>query len=103
MFARICWAAVVFAGGLHAADESVEKTIRDLYASSQAAVRDARTTGDLRKALDSFAPEWVGNMPAGETITLEFLLKEGASLLAIAPEKRPPLPQIDFVYIRGTG
>ena len=48
-------------------------------------------------------PEWVGNMPAGETLTLEFLRKEGEALLAIPLEKRPLPPRLDFLYIRETG
>src|SRR5882724_1877071 len=95
--------AVLFASGLAAADDNLEKTIRELYASSQAAVRNARTPDDIRQALATFAPEWVGHMPAGETITLEFPRKEAQGILAIPPEKRPLFPQIDFVYIRETG
>jgi hypothetical protein len=88
--------------GLFGADESVEKTIKDLYASSQAAVRTARTKEELARALDTFAPEWVGKPPAGETLTFADLLKEAEAGLAIPPEKRP-LPKVDFVYIRQTG
>jgi len=88
--------------GFYAADENVEQTIRALYDSSRAAAREARTKEDLRRALASFAPEWVGNMPAGETITLADLIKEGEAALPIPPEKRP-LPELDFVYIRETG
>jgi hypothetical protein len=87
---------------LFAAEENVEQTIRALYESSRAAAREARTKEDIQRALSSFAPEWVGNMPAGETITLADLYKEGESGLAIPPEKRP-MPQMDFVTIRETG
>jgi hypothetical protein len=88
--------------GLFAADESVEKTIKDLYASSQAAMRTARTNQELAQALGTFAPEWVGNMPSGETLTSADLTKEVEAGLAIPPEKRP-LPKMDIVYIRQTG
>jgi hypothetical protein len=88
--------------GLFAADESVEKTVKDLYASSQAAMRTARTKEELAQALRTFAPEWVGNMPAGETLTFADLTKEAEAGLAIPPEKRP-IPKMDFVYIRQTG
>jgi hypothetical protein len=87
---------------LAGADDSVEKTIKDLYAYSQAAIRKARTRDELARALDTFAPEWVGNMPAGETITFADLLKEAEGGLAIPLEKRP-LPKTDFVHIRQTG
>lgn len=66
------------------------------------AAREARTKEDLARAMSTFAPEWVGNMPAGETLTLADVLKEGESILAVPPEKRP-LPKLDFVYIRETG
>jgi hypothetical protein len=88
--------------GLMAADESVEKTIKDLYASSEAALRTARSKEELAAALRTFAPEWVGNMPAGETLTLADVQKEVEAGLAIPPEKRP-LPKRDFVYIKETG
>ena len=88
--------------GVVAAGESVEKTIKDLYASSEAVLRTARTTGELAPALHTFAPEWVGKMPAGETLTFADLQKEVESGLAIPPGKRP-LPKRDFVYIRETG
>jgi hypothetical protein len=87
---------------LFAADDSVEKTIKDIYASTQAILRTARTMDELARALDTFAPEWVGNAPAGETLTLADLQKEAEAGLAIPPEKRP-LPKMDFVYIRQTG
>ena len=99
---RFCTLLLFLTVGLGAADESVEQTIRGLYASSRAAAREARTKEDLSRALSTFAPEWVGNMPAGETITLADLYKEGESALDIPPEKRP-IPQMDFVYIRETG
>jgi hypothetical protein len=95
-------AVMLVCGSLSAADENAEKTIRELYASSQAAAREARTMDDVLRALSTFAPEWVGNMPAGETLTFADLVKEGQNGIAISPEKRP-LPQRDFVYIRQTG
>jgi hypothetical protein len=95
-------ALMLFSRGLAAADDNIEKTIRDLYASSQAAAREARTIEDIMRALSTFAPEWVGNMPAGETLTFADLVKEGQNGIAISPEKRP-LPQMDFIYIRQTG
>src|ERR1700730_1032016 len=99
---RILVTALLLCAGLFAYDEDVEKTIRDLYASSQKAAREARTKEDMRQALSTFAPEWVGNMPAGEIITLADVFKEAEAVLAIPPEKRP-LPELDFVYIRQMG
>ena len=99
---RLWIMTLLLSGGLCAADETVEQTIRALYASSRAAAREARTKEDMARALSSFAPEWVGNPPAGETITLADLIKEAEAALAIPPEKRP-MPQMDFVYIRETG
>jgi hypothetical protein len=87
---------------LSAADDGVEKTIRDLYAASQKILREARTKEDLARALSTFAPEWVGNMPAGETLTIADLVKEGEAGLAIPSEKRP-LPKMDILYIKETG
>jgi hypothetical protein len=96
--------AVLIWRSLLGADANVEKTIRDLYSSSDAAIREARTADDIKRALSTFAPEWVGNMPAGETLTLADLFKEGEAALAIPPEKRNALlPKMDLVYIRETG
>ena len=92
----------LFAMGIWAAEENVEKTIRDLYAASDSALRAVRTRKDLDQVLSTFAPEWVGNMPAGETITLADLVKEGEAALSIPPEKRS-LPEREFVYIKQTG
>jgi hypothetical protein len=89
-------------GNLLGADDSVEKTIKDLYASSREILRTARTKEDLARALSTFAPEWVGKMPAGETLTIADLIKEGEAGLAIPPESRPQ-PKMDFLYIRETG
>ena len=93
---------VGLSAGLGAADETVEQTIRGLYASSRAAAREARTTEELGRALRTFAPESVGNMPAGETITLADLYRGGRVRPGHPPENRP-IPQMDFVYIRETG
>jgi len=92
----------VFCVGSLAAAEDVTKTIKDLYAASRTTLRDARTRDDLERVFSTLAPEWVGSMPAGETLTIADLRKEAESALAIAPDKRP-LPQLDFVYIRETG
>ena len=99
---RVWIMTLMLSGGPAAADEKVEQTIRALDDSSRAAAREARTKEEMRRALGTFAPEWVGNMPAGETITLADLVKEAESALSIPPEKRP-LPEMDFVYIRETG
>lgn len=84
------------------AAEDIEKTIKDLYTSSQNAMREARTAADLPQLFSTFAPEWVGNPPAGETLTLADLKKEAESAFSIPPEKRP-IPKLEFVYIRETG
>src|SRR5438067_4384162 len=61
------WMMTLFlASAACAAEEGVEQTIRGLYTASRAAARDARTKEEMRRAFDTFAPEWVGNMPAGE-------------------------------------
>jgi hypothetical protein len=99
---RLLVISFLIASASCAAENSVEQTIRGLYESSRAAARNARTREEMRRALDTFAPEWVGNPPAGETLTLADLMKEAESALAIPPEKRP-MPQMDFVYIRETG
>ncbi len=52
-------------------------------------MRNVQTRKDLDQALSTFAPEWVGNAPAGETITLADLVKEGEAALSVPPEKRP--------------
>lgn len=93
---------LILSGQLARADDSTEKTIRDLYAASQKTLREARTKDDMSRALASFAPEWVGNMPAGETLTFADLVKEAEAGLAVPPERRP-IPKMDFVYIRQTG
>ena len=100
---RMLIAALILRGGCLYADETAtEKTIKELYASSQAALRAAQTKEDLARVLGTFAPEWVGNMPAGETLTFADLIKESEAGLAIPPEKRP-LPKMSFVYVRETG
>ena len=100
---RLCLFTMLLAAGLSAADENTIQTIRDLYASSRAEARSARTKAELEHALSTFAPEWVGGMPAGETFTRADLVKEAESVLAVPPEKRPVMPEMDFVYIRETG
>ncbi len=93
---------LLLSGRLLSADEGIEKTIKELYVSTQIAARAAQTKEDVARALSVFAPEWVGKMPAGETLTMADLVKEGESALAIPPEKRS-LPKMDFVFIRETG
>jgi hypothetical protein len=85
-----------------AAAEETQKIIRELYTSSFAAMREARTKEDIIRLVDGFdAPEWVGNMPAGETLTRADTIRDGEAALAIPPEKR--IPQMDIVYLRETG
>jgi hypothetical protein len=88
--------------GVWGADDNIERTIKDLYASTQAQLRTVRTRKDLDQVLSTFAPEWVGTAPAGETLTLADLVREGESALSVPPDKRP-IPQQQFAYIHQTG
>ena len=87
---------------LASAAEDIEKTIKDLYTASHRAMREAKSQADIERLLSEFAPEWVGNMPAGETLTFADLKREAESALAIPPERRP-VPKLDFVYMKQTG
>jgi hypothetical protein len=41
------------------------------------------------------APEWIGSMPAGETIT------RAEAVGSLEPKR--PMPKLDFVYVKETG
>ena len=66
---------VLVSAELFSADEGVERTISDLYAASQRTFREARMKDDIARAPSTFAPEWAGNMPAGETLTFADLAR----------------------------
>jgi hypothetical protein len=87
---------------LNAEDVSAQQTIQDTYTSSFAQMRAAKTKPDLERLLDSInAPEWVAEMPAGETLTREDAMKDGQSALAMPAEKRP-IPKMQIAWIRET-
>ena len=58
---RTCAVLILACAGLLGADDSVETTIKDLYASSQAVLHTARTKDELARVFSTFAPEWVGH------------------------------------------
>jgi hypothetical protein len=90
------------AAAAEASDEA-QQAIQATYASTFAAMRQAKTKDDIVRIVNGInAPEWVGKMPAGETLTREDVLKEGEAALEIPPEKRP-IPKMDIVYTRETG
>jgi hypothetical protein len=88
--------------GLVSGQGDVIDLIKSMYSVSQEVMRDARSKEDMARALATFAPEWIGLMPAGETLTLADLRKDADTLLAIPPERRT-LPKVDFVFVRQTG
>ena len=95
-------AAFLSCAGLSRAQDA-QQTIKDIYSSMFARMRDIRTKADLERLIDSIdAPEWVGNMPAGETLTREDTVKDGESALAMPPEKRP-IPKMQIAWMRETG
>jgi hypothetical protein len=95
--------ALVSAAYLNAEDLSAQKTIRDLYASVFVQMREVKTKPEPERLLDSIdAPEWVGKMPAGETLTRGDAIKDGESVLTLPPAKRP-IPKMQITWIRETG
>jgi hypothetical protein len=85
------------------ADQNIEKTIKDIYASTLNAMKDAKTKDDIQTLVNGMdVPEWVGISPEGATQTRAETLASLEPLLAIPPEKRP-VPALDFLYFKETG
>jgi hypothetical protein len=85
------------------ADQNIEKTIKDMYASTLNAMKNAKTKDDVQTLVNGMdVPEWVGISPAGETQTRAETLTALEQLLAIPSEKRPS-PTLDFLYVKETG
>ena len=79
------------------------KLIQERYMASYAAIPKLQTPADVERLTDSFqSPEWVGNMPAGETLTRADSIAEGNSILNIPIDKRPK-PRIQFIWSTETG
>jgi hypothetical protein len=103
MKSRLLAAALLIVSAALAADENVTKTIQDLYTSTLNAMKNAKTKDDIATIVSGMdAPEWVGNLPTGETITRSEAIASLEGLLAIPPEKRP-VPTLDFLYVKETG
>lgn len=85
------------------ADQNIEKTIKDMYASTLSAMKNAKTKDDIQTLVSGMdVPEWVGISPEGATQTRTETLASLEPLLAIPPEKRP-VPALDFLYFKETG
>jgi hypothetical protein len=102
MKSRSLAAALLLVPAAFGADQSIEKTIKDMYASTLNAMKNAKTKDDIAKIVDGMdAPEWTSSLPAGETMTRADAIAGLEGMLAIPPEKRPT-PLLDFLYVKET-
>jgi hypothetical protein len=100
---RLLAAALLFLTAAFGGDEDIAKTIKDLYASTLSAMKNAKTKEDIQTIVNGMdVPEWVGISPTGETQTRAETLTSLEPLLAVPPEKRP-VPTLDFLYVKETG
>jgi hypothetical protein len=103
MKSRLIAAALLFVSAAVGADENITQTIKDMYASTLSAMKNAKTKDDIQSIVNGIdVPEWVGISPSGETQTHAESLAALEQLLAIPPEKRPS-PTLDFLYVKETG
>jgi len=103
MKSRLLAAALLFFPAAFGADENITQTIKDLYASTINAMKDAKTKDDIARIVGGMdAPEWVSSLPTGETMTRAEAIAGLEGLLAVPPEKRPS-PTLDFLYLKETG
>jgi hypothetical protein len=85
-----------------AAGEDAQQAIRGKYLDSLAAMRTIRTQAELERLVAEMdAPEWTATMPAGEPLTRESVLREGAMALALPPDR--PIPKMEIAYMTETG
>jgi hypothetical protein len=76
--------------------------IQAMYAATFAALHDAKTKEDIAKMVDAFdAPEWVSNLPNGQTMTRAEAVRMLESVLSIAPAERPT-PKMDVIFSNET-
>lgn len=100
---RLLVAALLLIRAAFGADDNITQTIKDMYASTLNAMKNAKTKDDIQTIVNSLdVPEWVGISPAGETQTRTETLASLEQLLAIPTEKRPT-PILDFLYVKETG
>ncbi len=99
---RLLAAALLFVPAAFGADESITKTVQDLYTSTLNAMKDAKTKDDIARIVNGMdAPEWIASLPEGGTMTRAEAIAGLEGLLAISPEKRPT-PTLDFLYVKET-
>ena len=85
------------------AEENITQTIKDMYASTLNAMKNAKTKDDVQTFVNAMdVPEWVGISPEGATQSRADTQASLEPLLAIPPEKRP-VPTLDFLYFKETG
>lgn len=83
-------------------EEDFKQTILNSYAATFSAMRQAKTKTEIETMVEAMdAPEWVGTLPAGETMTRPEAIALLGGLLAIPPEKRP-IPRQQIVYMTET-
>ncbi|SPE41001.1 exported hypothetical protein [Candidatus Sulfopaludibacter sp. SbA3] len=85
------------------ADGDAVKTITVMYSTTLSALHVVKTRDELLRIVNAIdAPEWVSNLPSGETLTRAEAVSSLEPLLAVPPENRPVVKQ-HFVYLRETG
>ena len=103
IYFRLATFVVLITASSFAAETDFREAILKSYASMFAAMAHAKTKSDLEQMVDAMdAPEWVGNLPAGETMTRAEATNQLGALLLVPPEKRT-LPRQEIVYMTATG
>ena len=91
IYFRLLTFVVLIAAASFGAETDFREAILNSYASMFAAMAHARTKSDLEQMVDAMdAPEWLGSLPAGETMTRAEATDQLGGLLLVPPE--PDLP-----------
>ncbi len=73
--------------------------IPKIYASTFAAMREAKTKADIERLVNAIdVPEWRGTLPSGATLTRPAAVSSLMGLLEVAPEHRP-IPRQQMIYL----
>lgn len=77
--------------------------IPEIYASTLSAMRTAETKGDIERLVDEMdAPEWLGALPTGATLTRADAISSLQGLLRV-PAKDRPAPKQQMLYLAENG
>ncbi|MBM3727457.1 MAG: nuclear transport factor 2 family protein [Acidobacteria bacterium] len=99
----LMWMALAMPAGMMWGQEGGREQILAVYQATLAAIRTVNSEAGLLRMVDAMdAPEWVGVLPGGRTLTRVEAIGQLKGLLGVPAERRPGMG-IEMIHVAESG